>query len=1764
MSLIGLAFGCNGIDSGGCSPVKTTETYVIADDNHFWENNEFHHFYSETTNTLISDTEFACVRNYQTPHSMLTTNQEVTLFLGPGSIDNSFFGEPEIRGSGWDECGRPTIQNPLLETIIQEALSSNEIFEIMSDIYDIDIPKHWLIDYNEYVSDEIDRSYPLIASGEWISMSNEERVFWSQHAETMYQYIYFAHAFFVGLENVWLTSDIKVDPDNMNDPIGTFLAPVGFTANQRDLDLESLDQELIDIIESYGLEDIIESRLARFPIEEIGTMLRDNGYDSEGNLNPQFAEITHMFSEIRDNFQMPNHALLTEFVFNSDHSGFNATCNPHRVCNNYMRCGRSYCDNIVCEHDYECGPIGVCNENVCESPTVGGIQAHCSASDAIGSVPNTQEIPQCVFSSSVRNECEENEDCLPGFECDSELNGCVIPERNWTCRDFCNYDLTCVDEDNRPLLDSDTHRLSSSGTCGFPAPEYIDHFLPEVGMTANLFHRENARCFISEENSCVFPYECMNLRDAIAILSQKCTEDSDCEFGLCDFIDSLGYGYCERSILATLAPPSCNNNVDCLFQYGDCVDGFCTAENVGICIPPESIDRSSESSEQPFIKNCSGRMLLDTHFIGIPLVFEEVSDFKMVEFTNDGCSDRSTSCRLIGREIPGIEITFTIPAASGLATVQARNSFYRGDGFNCTGSGTVLNDMFTELYQQFNGSNDTFSTEIDPTNGLPDNLPVLRNRNEIPVTFRIGFDYHDVRQVRHDCPNCEEDPTDSRCYENSNANCIENHLSALTNQWALVPRTNSVSVITELDFDFEDNLYFDGVNWNAIEDEMRDDGVGFLGNLLEILNRFGFRFETLPNIENMVMENFNNQFDDNILNVISIDSLENSLESMLMQTLNLSDNSFPYSENSHQQQWEDDSGMYLCGIEIDENENLIFKTSNVHRGLSLNGTYRACENGWPQGELYVSSPSCGDGECSSSEYSNCSCLEDCGVPDYGAASNCQYSGVTECNATSTIEQIELENFYDICSYFSHNSRPYIYCGDDICGNQEEEIENCPLDCGFTSYAYCGDGICDRYATYVDREGVTRQLETCLSCVKDCGYCEGTCNNGICDSNESIETCPEDCNSCENGICDSNESIETCPEDCDCGNDICDPNESIETRPEDCIFCGNSVCDPGENIISCTKDCYHCGDGICSLFYEELEFCRDENNCEICPEDCHPCGDRTCGNCGTRHLPNPSNESGDENCHNNIDDNTNGLIDCEDPDCISNYYCYTASNLDIYTEEYQSCREYEYEYCPTECLYHCSEVEPGQSCCGDNVCDSEEDQNDSWRFCPEDCGYLCGDGVCVNDIWENWVSCPLDCSRECGDGYCHTDLSEDCYNCPEDCERNILHYEICLFDDPPYCGNSVCRIRPTNENGIYLVPDDGFFEDVCSCPSDCGPGCEYVCGDGECTGYCDENNSNCTDCSGSVWDIEWIECAESSPELETCPSDCSFCGDNVCNNDEFFRESPTTCPLDCGFCGNDICDEEQGETHRNCYMDCDDRCGDDICSENENSQLCSEDCQTSCGNNNCEWPETFNSCPWDCDENCGDNECSDEETTVSCAIDCGPLYCGDGLCNTDYNEVCFWDQNKGEFCLSDCGTTEIHCENDPNGFRICFPSECTYSPSLEGEYAYCGNEICEIDLGEHFANCSNDCASLCGDNRCDIDYNEPEVCPDDCCGDEICSDENGENESICAEDCYCGNGFCENVENAAFCPEDCLICGDGICNYPETIINCPRDCIFVPR
>jgi len=110
----------------------------------------------------------------------------------------------------------------------------------------------------------------------------------------------------------------------------------------------------------------------------------------------------------------------------------------------------------------------------------------------------------------------------------------------------------------------------------------------------------------------------------------------------------------------------------------------------------------------------------------------------------------------------------------------------------------------------------------------------------------------------------------------------------------------------------------------------------------------------------------------------------------------------------------------------------------------------------------------------------------------------------------------------------------------------------------------------------------------------------------------------------------------------------------------------------------------------------------------------------------------------------------------------------------------------------------------------------------------------------------------------------------------------------------------------------------------------------------------------------------------------------------------------------------------------------------------------------------------------------------------------------------------------------------------------------YSNSITIEVKCNGNGICEIDKGEYYKNCPEDCKSGGEDDYCD--RIKDGKCDPDC---------RPEDDPDCIK-ARCGDGTCESIKGESYenCPRDCprpVICGDGICEKDENYLNCPHDC-----
>jgi hypothetical protein len=169
-----------------------------------------------------------------------------------------------------------------------------------------------------------------------------------------------------------------------------------------------------------------------------------------------------------------------------------------------------------------------------------------------------------------------------------------------------------------------------------------------------------------------------------------------------------------------------------------------------------------------------------------------------------------------------------------------------------------------------------------------------------------------------------------------------------------------------------------------------------------------------------------------------------------------------------------------------------------------------------------------------------------------------------------------------------------FCGDGSCNGGETEAD-CPEDC--TSSESCsaceldwsayGSECCD---SAWDEFGINcADLEAnygwdCAGC--NCpGDAPPECGDGLCNGDETYETCPQDClapgECAEDEVIDCSGDGDCCPaawigdgfEDCEDQAFGCDLT-CYDNDGGDCVdpFCGDGTCDPDEDYISCPDDC----------------------------------------------------------------------------------------------------------------------------------------------------------------------------------------------------------------------------------------------------------------------------------------------------------------------------------------------------------------------------------------------------------------------------------------------------------------------------------------------------------------------------------------------------------------------------------------------------------------
>jgi cysteine-rich repeat protein len=245
---------------------------------------------------------------------------------------------------------------------------------------------------------------------------------------------------------------------------------------------------------------------------------------------------------------------------------------------------------------------------------------------------------------------------------------------------------------------------------------------------------------------------------------------------------------------------------------------------------------------------------------------------------------------------------------------------------------------------------------------------------------------------------------------------------------------------------------------------------------------------------------------------------------------------------------------------------------------------------------------------------------------------------------------------------------------------------------------CGDQEVNGERETCDPPGAT--LPNGRTCRDDCTYCGDAildageaCDAGTANSDTAPGACRTDCTlpRCGDGVLDPQEACDDgntadgdgCNRDCEverCGDGVvnvagetCEPpNTTLQngrTCRANCTYCGDGVQDAGEACDqgagnsdttpdACRTDCTLpvCGDGV----VDEGEACDDGNDVDSdgCSNAClaEQCGDGIIQAARGEECDPPSVGACDaechliELCHNQVDDDHDGLIDCEDPRC----------------------------------------------------------------------------------------------------------------------------------------------------------------------------------------------------------------------------------------------------------------------------------------------------------------------------------------------------------------------------------------------------------------------------------------------------------------------------------------------------------------------------------
>jgi len=272
--------------------------------------------------------------------------------------------------------------------------------------------------------------------------------------------------------------------------------------------------------------------------------------------------------------------------------------------------------------------------------------------------------------------------------------------------------------------------------------------------------------------------------------------------------------------------------------------------------------------------------------------------------------------------------------------------------------------------------------------------------------------------------------------------------------------------------------------------------------------------------------------------------------------------------------------------------------------------------------------------------------------------------------------------------------------------------------------------------------------------------------------------------------------------------------------------------------------------------------EDGDGFDLCKEDEDPVDDECdCDDDNADIHPQESETSCTERT--DLDEDCDGLVNCDDPDCAGRGEC-----PGVVCEDDEDCEDDDVVCTDEDCQDgECRFSQMDSRCDDAEVCDPDDPDADNDTGCVERCE---DDSDCENDeVCDGGECVEVECTRDsdCDDGF-------DCTR--DDCVRND-----CVFEpDNDLCGNNeVCN--PDDSDADV----DGCVEQCeCDSDSDCDDS-DFCNGEEQCDG-CDCQEGEEPDCDDSVACTE-DSCSEA---LDRCRniSDHDFCqdrGDNLCVPDD---------------------------------------------------------------------------------------------------------------------------------------------------------------------------------------------------------------------------------------------------------------------------------------